>query len=439
MPADFNAGDTAWVLAASALVMLMTPGVAFFYGGLARVKSVLNMIMMSLACLAVVSVLWVLVGYSLAFGQDAGAGLIGNLDHIGLDGTIDSVTGTVPTLAFVAFQLMFAIITPALISGAIADRAKFSAWVFFVAVWSLVVYAPIAHWVFYFHDGDGGWIADRLKAIDFAGGTAVHMNAGAAALALALILGKRVGWPKNEAKPHNIPFIVLGAALLWFGWFGFNAGSAVGANGLASVAFLNTQVATAAAIIGWLLVERLRGVHMSAVGASAGAIAGLVAITPACASVSPLGALAVGVIAGALCSLAVSLKYRFGFDDSLDVVAVHFVGGLAGALLIGFFATAAVTGGVDGLLYGGGLEQLGKQAIAAAAVGSYSFVLTYIIGKAIDATVGFRVTEEEEVLGIDAAEHGEVAYDLADTLAPATGHRAAEEPAHAHDAPVRTG
>ena len=436
MPADFNAGDTAWVLAASALVMLMTPGVAFFYGGLARVKSVLNMIMMSLACLAVVSVLWVLVGYSLAFGQDAGAGLIGNLDHIGLDGTIDSVTGTVPTLAFVAFQLMFAIITPALISGAIADRAKFSAWVFFVAVWSLVVYAPIAHWVFYFHDGDGGWIADRLKAIDFAGGTAVHMNAGAAALALALILGKRVGWPKNEAKPHNIPFIVLGAALLWFG---FNAGSAVGANGLASVAFLNTQVATAAAIIGWLLVERLRGVHMSAVGASAGAIAGLVAITPACASVSPLGALAVGVIAGALCSLAVSLKYRLGFDDSLDVVAVHFVGGLAGALLIGFFATAAVTGGVDGLLYGGGLEQLGKQAIAAAAVGSYSFVLTYIIGKAIDATVGFRVTEEEEVLGIDAAEHGEVAYDLADTLAPATGHRAAEEPAHTHDAPVRTG
>ena len=436
MPADFNAGDTAWVLAASALVMLMTPGVAFFYGGLARVKSVLNMIMMSLACLAVVSVLWVLVGYSLAFGQDAGAGLIGNLDHIGLDGTIDSVTGTVPTLAFVAFQLMFAIITPALISGAIADRAKFSAWVFFVAVWSLVVYAPIAHWVFYFHDGDGGWIADRLKAIDFAGGTAVHMNAGAAALALAVILGKRVGWPKNEAKPHNIPFIVLGAALLWFG---FNAGSAVGANGLASVAFLNTQVATAAAIIGWLLVERLRGVPMSAVGASAGAIAGLVAITPACASVSPLGALAVGVIAGALCSLAVSLKYRLGFDDSLDVVAVHFVGGLAGALLIGFFATAAVTGGVDGLLYGGGLEQLGKQAIAAAAVGSYSFVLTYIIGKAIDATVGFRVTEEEEVLGIDAAEHGEVAYDLADTLAPATGHRAAEEPAHTHDAPVRTG
>ena len=307
MPADFNAGDTAWVLAASALVMLMTPGVAFFYGGLARVKSVLNMIMMSLACLAVVSVLWVLVGYSLAFGQDAGAGLIGNLDHLGLDGTIDSVTGTVPTLAFVAFQLMFAIITPALISGAIADRAKFSAWVFFVAVWSLVVYAPIAHWVFYFHDGDGGWIADRLKAIDFAGGTAVHMNAGAAALALALILGKRVGWPKNEAKPHNIPFIVLGAALLWFGWFGFNAGSAVGANGLASVAFLNTQVATAAAIIGWLLVERVRGVHMSAVGASAGAIAGLVAITPACASVSPLGALAVGVIAGALCWLAVSL------------------------------------------------------------------------------------------------------------------------------------
>jgi Amt family ammonium transporter len=425
---EIDTGDTAWVLASAALVMIMTPGVAFFYGGLARVKSVVNVIMMSLACLAVVSVLWVLIGFTLAFGTDTGAGVIGDLDKIGLDGTIDTATGTVPTLAFVAFQLMFAIITPALISGAIADRARFGAWVLFVAVWSVLVYAPIAHWVFFFDGGNGGWVGDRLGALDFAGGTVVHMNAGAAALALALVLGKRVGWPKSEAKPHNIPLIVLGAALLWFGWFGFNAGSALAANGLAAVAFVNTQVATAAAIIGWLALERVRKVRMSAVGASAGAISGLVAITPACASVDPVGAIAIGVIAGAVCSLAVSLKYRLGFDDSLDVVAVHLVGGLIGALLIGLFATAAVTGGVTGLFYGGGLAQLAKQAVAVAVVGAYSFVISYLIGKAIDVTIGFRVSEEEEVLGIDAAAHGEIAYDLADTLAPATGHRAAEEP-----------
>ncbi len=420
---EISSGDTAWILASAALVMVMTPGVAFFYGGLARVKSVINMIMMSFACLAVVSVLWVLVGFSLAFGPDAGGGLIGNLDYIGLDGTIDAASGSIPMLAFVAFQGMFAIITAALISGAIVDRAKFSAWVVFVALWSIVVYAQIAHWVW----GPDGWLLD-YGALDFAGGTVVHMNAGAAALALALVLGKRVGWPGSEAKPHNIPLVVLGASLLWFGWFGFNAGSALAANGTASVAFVNTQTATAAAIIGWLVIERVRGVRMSAVCVAAGAVSGLVAITPAAGSVSPLGSIAVGFIAGVICALAVSAKYRLGYDDSLDVVAVHFIGGLVGALLIGLFATAAVTGGAEGLFYGGGLEQLGKQAVAVGAAGGFSFVASYILGKIVDVAIGFRVPEEDEVLGIDASEHSEIGYDLADTLAPATGHRGAEEP-----------
>ena len=421
---EIDSGHTAWVLASATLVMIMTPGVAFFYGGLARVKSAINMIMMSFACLAIVSMTWILVGFSLAFGPDAGGGLIGNLDFVGLDGTIDAASGSIPMLVFVSFQGMFAIITAALISGAMVDRARFGAWVVFVTLWSVVVYAPIAHWVW----GPGGWIGSGLGALDFAGGTAVHMNAGAAALALALVLGKRVGWPGSEAKPHNIPLVLLGAALLWFGWFGFNAGSAVAADRMAALAFVNTQTAAAAAVIGWLAVERLRGVRMSAVGLAAGAVSGLVAITPAAGSVSPLGSIAVGLIAGALCALAVSLKYRLGYDDSLDVVAVHFVGGLAGALLIGFFATAAATGDVNGLFYGGGLEQFGKQALGAGAVAAFSFVASGLLGKAVDATIGFRVDEDEEVLGIDAAEHREVGYDLADTLAPATGHRGAEEP-----------
>lgn len=421
---EISTGDTAWVLTSAALVMVMTPGVAFFYGGLARVKSAINMIMMSFACLAVVSITWVLVGFSLAFAPDAGGGLIGNLDLVGLDGAIDAGNGGIPMLAFVSFQGMFAVITAALISGAIVDRARFSAWAVFVALWSVLVYAPIAHWVW----GPDGWIGSGLGALDFAGGTAVHMNAGAAALALALVLGERVGWPGSEAKPHNIPLVLLGAALLWFGWFGFNAGSAVAADGMAALAFTNTQTATAAAVIGWLAVERLRGVRISAVGLAAGAVSGLVAITPAAGSVSPLGSIAVGAVAGALCALAVSLKYRLGYDDSLDVVAVHFVGGLVGALLVGLFATAAATGEIDGLFYGGGLAQLGRQAIGALAVAAFSFVASLALGKAVDITIGFRVAEEEEVLGIDAAEHREVGYDLADTLAPATGHRGAEEP-----------
>jgi Amt family ammonium transporter len=402
-----DTGDTAWILASSALVLLMTPGLAFFYGGLVRAKSVLNMMMMSFIALAIVPVLWVLYGYSMAFDTDLGNGLLGGFDKVGLQGvTTDSLSGTLPEFVFVGFQVMFAVITVALISGAIADRAKFGAWAVFVAVWVSLVYFPVAHWVFAFDDGNGGWIADRLAAIDFAGGTAVHINAGVAALALAFVLGRRVGFKRDPMRPHNVPFVLLGAGLLWFGWYGFNAGSAVGANGLAGLAFVNTTVATSAAILGWLLVEVVRDKHATTVGGASGAIAGLVAITPACAAVSPMGAIAVGLVAGVLCALAVGLKYRLGYDDSLDVVGVHLVGGLVGCLLIGLLATDG------GLLYGDGLDLLGKQAIAVGAVLAYSFVVTLIIGKLIDLTIGFRVSEEEEVTGIDSAQHLETGYDF---------------------------
>jgi ammonium transporter, Amt family len=408
-----DSGDTAWLLASSALVLLMTPGLAFFYGGMVRAKSVLNMIMMSFACIGIVSILWVLFGYSLAFkGTNP---LIGDFSAIGLNGTLKTLSGTTPELVFSAFQLMFAIITPALISGAIADRAKFSGWVLFSALWVTIVYFPVAHWVFYFNGGKGGWIGDRLGAFDFAGGTAVHINAGAAGLACALVLGKRRGWPKEPMRPHNLPLVLLGAGLLWFGWFGFNAGSAVAANGLAGIAFMNTQVATAAAAMAWIATEKFRDGRPTTLGVASGAVAGLVAITPACGSVSPMGAIAVGIAAGVLCCLAVGLKFRYGFDDSLDVVGVHLVGGIVGTLLIGFFATKDVTT-ADGLFYGGGLTQLGKQAIAAGAVLAYSFILSYILAQFVQKTIGFRISEEEEVTGIDQSEHAETGYDFASTF-----------------------
>ncbi|WP_328443249.1 MULTISPECIES: ammonium transporter [unclassified Amycolatopsis] len=431
-----NAGDTAWVLASAALVMLMTPGLAFFYGGMVRAKSVLNMLMMNFIALAVVGVLWVLYGFSMSFSNDAFGGFVGNFDLAGLGDTVGKLAGFVtaatstspevawpgsdalPVLAFVMFQLMFAIITPALISGAIADRAKFWGWTLFVVIWVTVVYFPVAHWVFSFNgfigaDAVGGWIANNLKALDFAGGTAVHINAGAAGLALAIVLGKRKGWPKDTGRPHNVPFVLLGASLLWFGWYGFNAGSALAANDLAAVAFTNTTVATAAAVLGWLLVEQLKFGKPTTLGAASGAVAGLVAVTPACGFVSPIGAIAIGVIAGAVCALAVSLKFRFGFDDSLDVVGVHLVGGIVGTLLIGFFGTTSVNSlGADGLFYGGGFTQLGRQAAAAGAVLVYSFVLTFIIGFAIKKAGGFRVSVEDEVGGIDEAQHAESAYDF---------------------------
>ncbi|HKR52380.1 MAG TPA: ammonium transporter [Pseudonocardiaceae bacterium] len=439
-----DTGDTAWMLASSALVLLMTPGLAFFYGGMVRSKSVLNMMMMSMSAMGVVAVLWVLYGYSVAFGNDIGLGLLGNpADYAGLKGLFGGtylasegsqvlipLVGTIPSTVFVAFQAMFAIITVALISGATADRLRFGPWLAFIAIWATVVYFPVAHWVFSFDEVSaavGGWIANDLKAIDFAGGTAVHINAGAAGLALCLVLGRRRGWPREAMRPHNLPFVMLGAGLLWFGWFGFNAGSAVGANGVAGLAFVNTLVATAAAMLGWLLVERIRDGRPTSLGGASGVVAGLVAITPSCSSVSPVGAIAVGAISGAVCALAVSLKFRFRFDDSLDVVAVHLVGGLVGTLLIGFLATSAAPAGVDGLLYGGGAGQLGRQAVAAGAVLTYSFVLTLIIAMVLKYTIGLRVDNDAELTGIDETEHAEAGYELSTIFSSSGNSRAAQE------------
>jgi Amt family ammonium transporter len=416
-----DSGDTAWVLASAALVLLMTPGVALFYGGMVRAKSVLNMMMMSFGAMATISVTWVLWGYSEAFGQ-SWHGLVGNpFQHFGLSGLLGDTSifgyhaaaagspahGGIPALAFVAFQAVFAIITVALISGAIADRAKYSTWLIFTVIWATIVYFPVANWVFAF-DGfaaeKGGWIANSVKTIDFAGGTAVHINAGAAGLVLALILGKRIGFAKDPMRPHNMTLVMLGAALLWFGWFGFN--------NTASVTWVNTMAATGAACLGWLATERVRHGHGTSLGAASGIVAGLVAITPACSSVTPLGAVAIGILAGVLCALAVGLKFRFGFDDSLDVVGVHLVGGLVGTLAIGFFASATAPAGVDGLFYGGGVDQLWRQAVGAGAVLTYSFVLTGLIGLALHKTLGFRVEKEAEVSGIDLQEHAETSYDL---------------------------
>jgi Amt family ammonium transporter len=425
-----DTGDTAWVLASAALVLLMTPGLALFYGGMVRAKSVLNMMMMSFGALALISVLWVLYGYSVAFGNDVGGGLLGSpTEFFGLSklvGTAGLDKGfaatnlvfTIPSMAFVAFQAVFAIITVALISGAIADRAKFGAWMVFAGIWATVVYFPVAHWVFAFDGAEsqaGGWIANKLLAIDFAGGTAVHINAGAAGLALALVLGKRVGWRRDPMRPHNLPLVMIGAGLLWFGWFGFNAGSALSANGQAAEVWVTTMVATGAAALGWLLVEKLRDGHATSLGAASGVVAGLVAITPSCSSVTPLGAIAVGLLAGVFCALAVGLKFKLGFDDSLDVVGVHLVGGLWGTLAVGLFASAATTAGVDGLFYGGGLDQLWRQAVGALSVLAFSFVVTFAIGLAIEKTMGFRLDEESEVEGIDSVEHAESAYDFATT------------------------
>jgi ammonium transporter, Amt family len=419
-----NTGDTAWILTSAALVLLMTPGLALFYGGMVRAKSVLNMMMMSFGALALVSVLWVLYGYSAAFGNDVGAGLIGDpTEFLGLAGLMEDVTseaGGLPAMAFVGFQAVFAIITVALISGAIADRARFGTWMVFVGIWVTLVYFPVAHWVFDFTLTDdtgqvthtGGWIANQLAAIDFAGGTAVHINAGAAGLALALVLGRRHGFGRDLIRPHNLPLVMIGAGLLWFGWFGFNAGSAVAANNTAAVAWVNTLVATGAATLGWLATERVRDGHATSLGGASGVVAGLVAITPACSALSPVGSIVLGAVAGSLCALAVGLKYRFGVDDSLDVVGVHLVGGLVGTIGVGFLATSSAPAGVDGLFYGGGLDQLWRQVVGAAAVLVFSFVLTLVIGWVLEKTVGFRVDADSEVAGIDQALHAESGYDF---------------------------
>ena len=419
-----NGGDTAWMLASTALVLLMTPGLAFFYGGMVRTKSVLNMMMMSMVTMAIVSVLWVIYGFELAFGHSADSPWYGGIGFSGFGGMVNELTNNggvypIPVLVFAAFQLMFAIITPALISGAIADRAKFSAWAIFVAIWSTIVYFPVAHWVFAFGNKVGdtvtgtGFLAGKGLE-DFAGGTAVHINAGAAGLALAIVLGKRIGWRKESMRPHSLPLVMLGAGLLWFGWFGFNAGSSLAANGIAGLAFMNTQVAAAGAVLGWLLVEKIRNGHATSLGAASGVVAGLVAITPACAFVAPWAAVVIGIIAGILCSLAVGLKYKFGFDDSLDVVGVHLVGGIWGSLSIGLFGTHVVNSiGLDGIFYGGGTGLLVKQALGVGVVAAYSFIVTLIIGFAIEKTIGFRVSREVEIEGIDLKEHAESAYELA--------------------------
>jgi Amt family ammonium transporter len=420
MPA-INAADTAWLLAATTLVMLMVPGLAIFYGGMVRARSVLNTMMMTFVTLGIVTVVWVGWGYSLAFGKDHGHGLIGGFHEAGLKNTMETVYGTVPTPVFAMFQLMFALVTCALVSGSIVDRAKFSTWCVFTVVWTTLVYVPMAHWVFFSDGGNGGWIIDRLHAFDFAGGTAVEINSGASGLALALILGPRLGWKKDPMRPHNLPLVMLGAGLLWFGWFGFNAGSALGANAQAGLALVNTQIAGALGIVGWLAVERLRDGTYTSFGAASGAVAGLVAITPSCGSITPMGAMAVGAVAGAICSFAVTLKLRAGYDDSLDVAGVHMVGGIVGLLMIGLVCSSQATGiltpdkgdGVDGLLYGGGLEQLGRQAVAVGAALGYSFTMTLLIGWVLHKTLGFRVQRDDEISGVDLALHAETAYELA--------------------------
>ncbi|MGC1215212.1 MAG: ammonium transporter [Micromonospora sp.] len=418
---EIDTGNTAWLLVSTALVLLMTPGLALFYGGLNRSKGALNMMMMSFSSIGLVSVLWLFYGFTVAFGEggkfwgDLGQ-YLGTKTFVG-ESDLWGETG-IPLYVFIAFQMMFAVITVALISGALSDRTKFAGWLVFAFGWATLVYFPVAHMVW-----GGGLIGADIGALDFAGGTAVHINAGAAALALVLVLGKRVGWPRESTKPHNVPMVALGAGLLWFGWFGFNAGSELTADGVTALAFMNTQVATAAALLGWLVVEWVRDGKPTLVGASSGAVAGLVAITPACAFITPAASVLLGLVAGAACALAVGLKYRLGYDDSLDVVGVHFVGGWIGCLWIGLFGTASVSSLVstDGLLVGGDATLLGKQALGALIVTLYSFVIAYALGFAIDKTIGFRVSAEAEVEGIDVAEHAESAYDLSPTTGGSAG------------------
>jgi Amt family ammonium transporter len=419
-----DTGNTAWVLASAALVLFMTPGLAFFYAGMVRSKNVLGMLMQNYFAMGLVGILWAFVGFSLAFGD--GGGWIGNFDFVGLKGLSDVATKlpgyvkvddtvdlslTIPVLAFCAYQMMFAIITPALFTGATADRMKFRGYVVFMGLWSVLVYSPVAHWVF----SPTGWLFKR-GALDFAGGTVVHINAGIAALVLVLVLGKRKGWPGEAMPPHSLPLTLLGAGILWFGWFGFNAGSALGANQLAAQALMNTSLAASAAMIGWLVVERIKGGHATTLGAASGLVAGLVAITPCAGFVSGMAPVAIGFIAGAVCFLAISLKFRFGYDDSLDVVGVHLVGGIVGSLLLGFFADVSVNpAGFDGVFAGGGTGLLMDQLVAVGATLLYSGVVSLVLALIVKATVGLRTTDDEEDEGLDISQHAEQAYSLAAT------------------------
>ena len=404
-------GDTAWLLTSSALVLLMTaPGLALFYGGMVRQKNALATLMQSFIIMAVISIQWVLWGYSLAFGPDKG-GIIGGLDWIGLRGVgqepFDTYSATVPHQAFMLFQMMFAIITPALITGAFAERKKFSAFLLFTVLWATFVYDPLAHWVW----GAGGWLK-QLGALDFAGGTVVHISSGVSALVCAIVLGKRRGYGHQPMQPHNLPLTVIGAALLWVGWFGFNAGSALEANGLAASAFLTTNTAAAAAALGWMFTEWMMRGKPTVLGAASGAVAGLVAITPAAGFVGPVSSIVIGALGGALCYTACNLKSKLGYDDSLDVVGVHGVGGTWGAIATGLFATKTVNAaGGDGLFFGNA-GQLGTQIVAVAATFALAIVGTWVILKVVDALVGLRVSEEDEVVGLDLSQHSETAYVL---------------------------
>ncbi|MFN0027029.1 MAG: ammonium transporter [Acidimicrobiales bacterium] len=411
---DFDSGAVAWILISSALVLFMTPGLAFFYAGMVRSRHVLGMLMQNFFCMGLVSVLWAVIGFSLAFGD--GGGFIGNLDFIGLKGLADASTQlpgyvgdfalVVPPLAFAAYQMMFAIITPALITGATADRLKFSGFAVFLTLWLIIVYTPVAHWVF----SPTGWLF-KWGALDFAGGTVVHVNAGIAALMCVLVVGKRKGWPTTAMAPHNLPFTLLGTGILWFGWFGFNAGSALAANGLAAQAFINTHLAAASGMLGWLVVERIKGGHATTLGAASGAVAGLVAITPCAGFVSGMSPIIIGLVAGGVCLSAIRLKSRFGYDDSLDVVGVHLVGGILGSVAVGLFADTSVNAlGADGLFFGGGGELLGKQAAAVGVTLVFSGVLSYALARLVQATIGLRVSDEQETEGLDLSQHAEMAY-----------------------------
>ncbi len=404
-----------------------------FYGGMVRTKNVLGTLMHSVFAMGLMAILWVLAGYTLAFGSDIG-GLIGNLDFLGFSGVSNTAAhpaglgATIPHSLFATFQLMFAVITPALITGAFAERIKFSGYIVFMSLWLLLVYAPVAHWVWH----PDGWLF-KLGALDFAGGTVVHINAGVAALAAILVIGKRKGFGKEAFVPHNLTLTILGTGILWFGWFGFNAGSALGANGLAASAFLATNLGAAAGACGWALAEARKERKATTLGVASGAVAGLVGITPAAGFVGPMGAIAIGLLAGVICSWAVGLKFKLGYDDSLDVVGVHMVGGVVGALALGIFSTVAVNEfGADGLIAGGGLELLGKQLLAVGVTLVFAFVVTLIIAKVVDVVVGLRVTEDEELTGLDLSQHSEVGYSLSDSGGGLVSHASTEAPSHAH-------
>jgi ammonium transporter, Amt family len=397
-----DSGNTAWVLVSAALVLFMTPGLAFFYGGMVRSKNVLGMLMQNIFAMGLISTIWAIIGFSIAFGGDNP--IVGNLDFAFMK-DVATLDDNIPGFAFFAFQMMFAIITPALITGATADRLKFGSYALLIGLWSIFVYAPAARWVF----NANGWIFE-MGALDFAGGAAIHINAGMAALAVILVIGNRKGHGSEPMPPHNLPLTVLGTGILWFGWFGFNAGSALAADGVAAQALVNTQLGAATGMLGWLLVERIKTGHATVLGACSGAVAGLVAITPCAGFVGGVAPMIIGTIAGVACYFALFIKAKMNWDDSLDVIAVHLVGGIVGTLLLGFFADTAINGEFDGLFFGGGVELLKDQFVAAVAIGVFSFVVTYAIAFGIQRTIGLRVDSDAELLGLDQSEHAESAY-----------------------------